>query len=144
MVCSIPARHGLAVRSLSGWGADPLAYRLRCIHYLLPYTYFCLDADISSQPGWKLRDADMIDNDIRGFKKMFLKRNHPKFIQTSLHCVQSWRANCDISILIYESDPKNPDPNEIAKVTDYVVNYACKGNLTLAVKKKQVKDFTLR
>jgi len=92
-------------------------------------------------PGWKLRDSDTIDNDIRGFKRMFLKRNHPKFIQTSLHCVQSWRANCDISILIYESDPKNPDPNEIAKVTDYVVNYACKGNLTLAVKKKTGKGF---
>ncbi len=46
---------------------------------------------------------------------------------------------------LYESDPKTPDPSEIAKVTDYVVNYACKGNLTLAVeKKKQVKDFTLR
>jgi hypothetical protein len=95
-------------------------------------------------PGWKIRDSDSIENDIRGFKKIFLKRNHPKFIQTSLHCVQSWRANCDISILIYESDPKNPDPSEIAKVTDYVVNYACKGNLTLAVEKKQVKDFTLR
>jgi hypothetical protein len=74
------------------------------------------------------------------FKKMFLKQNHPKFIQTSLHCAQSWRENCDISILIYESDPKNPDPNEIAKVTDYIVNYACKG-LTLAVKKKTSERF---
>jgi hypothetical protein len=36
-------------------------------------------------PGWKLRNYDTIDNDIRGFKKMFLKRNHPKLIQTSLY-----------------------------------------------------------
>jgi hypothetical protein len=95
-------------------------------------------------PGWKVRTTDTIDNDIRGFKKLFLTRNHPKYIQTSLHCLQSWRANCDISILIYESDPMNPDVTEIAKVTDYVINYACKGNATLAIERKQVKDFTLQ
>ncbi len=77
-------------------------------------------------------------------KQCFYKRNYPKLIQTSLHCLQSWRANCDISISIYESDPKNPDASEIAKVTDYVIDYACKGNNTLAIEKKQVKDFTLR
>ncbi len=87
-------------------------------------------------PGWKLRVEDEIDKDVRGFKKLFLKRNNCRLSQTSLYCLQSWRANCDISILIYESDPKNPDPSEIAKVTDYVVNTACKGNLTLAIEKK--------
>jgi hypothetical protein len=94
-------------------------------------------------PGWKLRKLDTIDNDTRGFKKLFLKRNHPRLLQTSLHCLQSWRANCDISLLIYESDPKHPDASEIAKVTDYVVSYACKGNETLAIERKQVKDFAL-
>jgi hypothetical protein len=74
---------------------------------------------------------------------MCLKGNHSKLNQTSLHCLQSWRANCDVAILIYESDPKNPDSSEIAKVTDYVISYACKGNLTLAIERKQVKDFML-
>jgi hypothetical protein len=44
-------------------------------------------------------------------------------------------------------DPKNPryiNPAEIAKVTDYVVGYACKGNATLTIEKKHVKNFTLR
>jgi hypothetical protein len=97
--------------------------------------------DKCDTPGWKLRELDVIENDVRGFKKMCLKRNHPKFIQTSLHCLQSWRANCDIAILIYESDPKNPDSSEIAKFTDYVISYACKGNLTLAIEKKTSKRF---
>jgi hypothetical protein len=50
--------------------------------------------------------------------------------------VQSCRANCDVTILIYDSDPKHPDATEIAKVTNYVVNYACKGNETLAIEQK--------
>ncbi len=44
---------------------------------------------------------------------------------------------------MYESDPKDLDLAEIAKVTDYVVNFACKGNVTLAVEKDQMKSFTL-
>jgi len=94
-------------------------------------------------PGWKLINQDMIDNDFKGIKRLFLKRNHPNFVQTSLYCLQSWRANCDVSLLIYDSDPKHPDASEIAKVTDYVVGYACKGNETLAIERKQVKDFML-
>jgi hypothetical protein len=94
-------------------------------------------------PGWALRNSDTIDYDTRGFKKLLLKRNHTRLLQTSLNCLQSWRANCDVSILIYESDPEHPDASEIAKVTDYVVNYACKGNTSLAIERKQVKEFTL-
>ena len=80
----------------------------------------------------------------KGFNKLHLKRDHNRISQTSLYCVQSWRANCDVSILIYDTDPRKPDASEIAKVTDYVVSYACKGNATLAVERKFVKDFTMR
>ena len=44
--------------------------------------------------------------------------------------LQSWRGNCDIQILIYDSDPKNPNIAEIAAVTDYIVAYSCKGVTT--------------
>jgi hypothetical protein len=37
--------------------------------------------------------------------------------------------------LLYECDPFSPDPSEIARVTDYVVAYACKGNSTLTREK---------
>ena len=95
-------------------------------------------------PGWKLQDRDVISKDQRGFNQLCMKRNNERFNQTSLYCLQSWRANCDIQIIVYDTDPKNPDFSEIAKVSDYVVNYACKGNTTLSIEKKNVKDFTLR
>lgn len=67
-------------------------------------------------------------------------RNHGRVTQTSMDVLQSWRANCDIQILIYSSDPDQPDPDDIAKVTDYVVGYACKGNKTL----KEERDANTR
>ena len=51
--------------------------------------------------------------------------------------LQSWRGNCDIQILVYNCDIKNPDIGEIAKVTDYVASYACKGNTTAKEERKQ-------
>ena len=42
--------------------------------------------------------------------------------------LQSCRANCDVKILIYDTDPKNPDLQEISKVSDYIVAYTCKGH----------------
>jgi len=107
----------------------------------------CGEEDISRSgrtPGWPISKDDLIIEDCRGFKKLSLRRNHPRLLQTSLHCLQSWRANCDVSIMIYNSDPTYPDLSEIAEVTDYVVSYACKGNMAYAVEKEQLKDFSKR
>ncbi len=38
----------------------------------------------------------------------------------------------------------SPDPSEIARVTDYVVAYACKENSTLTEEKRQIKQLVLR
>jgi hypothetical protein len=51
-------------------------------------------------PGWEITSKDIIIEDLRGFKKLSLKRNHPHLLQTSLSCLQAWRANCDVSIMI--------------------------------------------
>jgi hypothetical protein len=90
------------------------------------------------------RCRDIIIEDLRGFKKLSLKRNHPRLLQTSLYCLQAWRANCDVSIMIYDSDPAFPDLAEIAEVTDYVVSYACKGNIAYSLEREQLKDFSRR
>jgi hypothetical protein len=45
--------------------------------------------------------------------------------------------------LIYSSDPANPDADDIARVTDYVVGYACKGNKTLVEENEQTKQILL-
>ena len=60
-----------------------------------------------------------------------MPRNHSRINQTSIDLIQTWRGNCDIQILIYDSDPDNFDLKETSKVTDYVVAYSCKGNATL-------------
>ena len=61
-------------------------------------------------------------------------------VQSSMDLVQSWRGNCDVQVLIYTSNPEDPDPVEIAKVTDYVVGYACKGNVRMSDEKKWMKE----
>ena len=41
-------------------------------------------------PGWKLKQDDIIEKDVRGFDKISLKRNNERLLQTSLYCLQSW------------------------------------------------------
>jgi hypothetical protein len=60
-----------------------------------------------------------------------MPRNHNRINQSSTKLLQSWRGNCDVQILIYDSPPDQCDLREISKVTDYVVAYSCKGNSTL-------------
>ena len=45
-------------------------------------------------------------------------KNHSQINQMSTALIQTWRANCDIQILIYESNPDAPDLKEISRVTD--------------------------
>ena len=82
-------------------------------------------------------------HDLRGFDRLELPRNDSKTYQTSLSFVQSWRANCDIQILLYDSDPKCPNPEDIGRVTNYIVSYACKGNETIIQEKEQMKALIL-
>lgn len=57
--------------------------------------------------------------------------------------LQSWRGNCDVQLLIYNCDPKHPNMSEIARVTDYVVAYACKGNVTMKEEREQNKQLIM-
>lgn len=85
-----------------------------------------------------MNDRPSVENDHRQTLRLNQPRNHKRVTQSSLDVLQSWRANCDLQILIYTSDPEHPDPDDIARVTDYVVGYACKGNKTL----KEERDLT--
>lgn len=57
--------------------------------------------------------------------------------------LQSWRGNCDMQILVYESDPDNPNIKEISRVTDYVVSYNTKGNTTYMEEKETTKHIIM-
>jgi hypothetical protein len=99
---------------------------------------------LGKTPGWEITSKDLIIEDLCGFKKLSLKRNHPPLLQTSLYFLQARRANCDVSIMIYDSDSAFPGLVKIAEVTDYVVSYACKGNIAYALEREQLKDFSRR
>ena len=91
-------------------------------------------------PGFPLRETAEVKYDHKRSLKLYMPRNHARINQTSSHMLQSWRANCDVQLLIYSGDPACPDLNEISRVTDYVVAYSCKGNITWKEEKEQTKQ----
>lgn len=95
-------------------------------------------------PGFPLRDEPVIECDHRHVKRLYLHRNNSRVTQVSDDMLRSWRGNCDIQILVYESDPEHPSLDEIAQVTDYVVSYACKGNTTIQHQREQNKNLVLQ
>lgn len=94
-------------------------------------------------PGFSLNDQPEVKYDHRRAQKLFMPRNHRRINQTSLNLLQSWRGNCDIQILVYNCDPRHPNIAEIARVTDYVVAYSCKGNSTLKEEREQNRKLVL-
>ena len=95
-------------------------------------------------PGFPLTEGTKIIRDKRGFLKLELKRNTKRMLQTSLNLLQPWRANCDLQVMLYDSPPENFDLREIARVTDYVVSYSCKGNQTLKAEKDNIKAVIMK
>lgn len=94
-------------------------------------------------PGFPIRMAPTLVHDLRGFKRLELPRNHRRIVASSKWLVQGWRANCDIQVLLYDCNPLYPNPDEVAKVTDYIVAYTCKGNETILEEMKQMKGLIL-
>ena len=99
--------------------------------------------NICDTPGFPLRVEPKLVRDLRGFDRLELPWNHRRIVATSKWLVQGWRANCDIQILLYECDPLHPSPDEVARVTDYIVAYTCKGNESLVEEMKQMKALIL-
>jgi hypothetical protein len=48
-------------------------------------------------------------------------------VQTSLFISQVWSGNMDVKPLLYQSDPSNPDPEDIVTFSGYMVGYHMKG-----------------
>jgi hypothetical protein len=94
-------------------------------------------------PGFPPCDNPKIAIDHRKTRRLYMPRNHSRVNQTSTELLRSWRANCDIQLLIYNCDPKKLDISEIARVTDYIVAYSCKGNLTMKEELEQNKKIIM-
>jgi hypothetical protein len=55
-----------------------------------------------------------------------------------------WRGNVDVKPLLYQSDPSNPDPEDITTCSDYLVGYQMKGGETIAIERNNMKDLVMR
>ena len=94
---------------------------------------------MADTPGFPLTDKDMIAEHVKnGFKILHLKRHEERFKQTSASMLSSWRANCDVQILIYETDLDNIEPDVLARVVAYVTAYTCKGNASYKGEKEML------
>jgi hypothetical protein len=63
-------------------------------------------------------------------------------VQTLLFLTQMWRGNVDVKPLLYQSDPLNPDTEDIVTCSDYLVGYQMKGAHTLVIE-KNMKDMVM-
>ena len=72
----------------------------------------------------------------KSIKRLELTRNHERMKSTSFTQLQSWRANCDVSILLYDQDPVKIDHQEISSITNYIVTYCTKGNASYSFEKE--------
>ena len=55
----------------------------------------------------------------------------------------AWKANGDVSALLFRSVPENPDPSEIDRVCKYVLCYGCKGVEPPKIRREMWRDAVL-
>ena len=96
-------------------------------------------------PGMELRDTSAIVRDSRGFCQFRMKRTKSRrVVQHSRTLLRSWRANCDVKLLIYFSNPHLPDIGEIEEVCQYVVAYTGKRHKTTQDEKTAIQNLISR
>ena len=92
-------------------------------------------------PGMDFRDEAQLEKDKKGIYHFRMRRTHSKrAVQHSRTLLKGWRANCDIKLLLYFSNPDLPDVGEIEDVCKYVVAYTGKRNHTSQQEKTAIQD----
>ena len=92
-------------------------------------------------PGMDLRDETQLVKDKKDIYHFRMKRTHSKrAVQHSRTLLKGWRANCDIKLLLYFSNPDLPDIGKIEDVCKYVVAYTGKRNHTSHQEKTAIQD----
>ena len=92
-------------------------------------------------PGMDFRDETQIEKDKKSIYHFRMRRTHSKrAVQHSRTLLKGWRANCDIKLLLYFSNPDLPAIGEIEDVCKYVVAYTGKRNHTSQQEKTAIQD----
>ncbi|KAL3799034.1 hypothetical protein HJC23_005173 [Cyclotella cryptica] len=95
-------------------------------------------------PGLPLTNVSYLAVTENGVESLFLKRTKSRKVnQTSIPVLQAWRGNIDIQLIMYRSDPRHPDINEIQGLVRYVVSYITKKGYRLKEEKKMMEDVIL-
>jgi hypothetical protein len=95
---------------------------------------------VGDPPGFECVQNPSITPEGHGFTKHLVcwsPRNTRRMVQTSLFLTQVWRGNVDVKPLLYQSDPSNPDPEDIDTCIYYVVGYQMKVAQTLTIEGKK-------
>jgi hypothetical protein len=91
-----------------------------------------------------IRDESAIVRDKKGIMQFQMKRTQSKrAVQHSRTLLKAWRANCDIKLLLYFSNPDFPDIGEIEDVCRYVVSYTGKRNHTSKQEKTAIQELII-
>ena len=92
-------------------------------------------------PGMELIQHANIQQDKKGITHFRMRRTKSvRLVQHSKFILKAWRANCDVKLLLYFSDPTSPDLREIEDVCRYVVAYTGKRHNTSQDKKEAIQD----
>jgi hypothetical protein len=92
-------------------------------------------------PGMELIQHAKIQRDKKGITHFRMRRTKSVcLVQHSKFILKAWRANCDVKLLLYFSDPTSPDLREIEDVCCYVVAYTGKRHNTSQVEKEAIQN----
>jgi len=133
-------------------------FKITVSKHILYYCFMCkrkcrfgagfeINEGKGNTPGFEVQTRPSIDTQDRGFgRKLVFKsaRNTVRMVQTATKLLQLWRGNCDVKIMLYDTNPMNPDITTILQVCDYLVSYATKGAETLAIEKKNMKELVMQ
>jgi len=99
-----------------------------------------LTPGLGDTPGFPMvsKDEIYVDKTRGNIKFLRLKRSHARLKQTSTSMLQSWRANCDVAILLYNHNPYDVNPSDIAAISGYVTSYCTKGNATFQSERQSI------
>ena len=91
-----------------------------------------------------LHKESVLIKDNKGIYQFCMKRIHSKrAVQHSRTILEGWRANCDIKLLLYFSNPNLPGIGENEDVCKYVVTYTGKYKETSHQEKDAVQDLII-
>ncbi len=86
-----------------------------------------------------------IQYDKKGISHFRMKQTHSvRLVQHCKYLLKAWRANCDVKLLLYFSDPTCPDLRKIEDVCRYVVAYTGKRHNTSQDEKEAIKNLIMR